>query len=83
MRGAEQQRKQILEENLYSDERVLAWNTVFSDEFDSPTYFIPDGSDVFGALFTLLTAFTEDQAHKLVRNAGDGEGMEAWRKLSR
>ena len=37
---------------------------------------------MFSALYTLLTAFTEDQAHKLVRNAGDGEGLEAWRKLS-
>ena len=31
---------------------------------------------------SLLTAVTEDQAHKLVRNAGDGEGLEAWRKLN-
>ena len=30
----------------------------------------------------MLTAFTEDQAHKLVRNAGDSEALEAWRKLS-
>ena len=64
---------------MYSDERVLAWSPVFSDEFDSPAYFIPDASDVLSALYTLLTAFTEDQAHKLVRNAGDGEGLEAWR----
>ena len=82
MRWAEQQRKQLLEENLYSDERVLAWSAVFSDERNSPTYFIQDASETFSALYTLLTAFTEDQAHKLVRNAGDGEGLEAWRKLS-
>ena len=82
MRWAGHQRKQLLEENLYSDERVLAWSSVFSDEDHSPTYFIKDASEVFSALYTLLTAFTEDQAHKLVRNAGDGEGLEAWRKLS-
>ena len=30
MRWAEQQRKQLLEENLYSDERVLAWSSVYT-----------------------------------------------------
>ena len=83
MRWAEQQRKQLAEENLFSDERVLAWGTVFSDETHSPTYFIKDASEVFSAHYTLLTAFTEDQAHKVVREAGDGEGLEAWRELSR
>ena len=82
MRWAEQQRKQLLEENLYSDERVLAWSSIFSDQHQSPTYFIQDASEVFSALYTLLTSFTEDQAHKLVRNAGGGEGLEAWRKFS-
>ena len=37
MRWAEQQKKQLLEENLYSDERVLAWSSVFSDQHQSPT----------------------------------------------
>ena len=82
MRWAGHQRKQLLEENLYSDERVLAGSSVFSDEDHSPTYFIKDASEVFSALYTLLTAFTEDQAHKLVGDAGDGEELEAWRKLS-
>ena len=40
MRWAEQQRKQLFEENLYSDERVLAWSSIFGDEVHSPTYFI-------------------------------------------
>ena len=65
--------KTIFEENLYSDERVLAWSSVFSDEHQSPTYFIQDAQEVFSGLYSLLTAFTEDQAHKLLRNAGDGE----------
>lgn len=30
----------------------------------------------------LSAGFKEDQAHKLVRNAGDREGLEAWSKLS-
>ena len=82
MRWAEHQRKQLLEENVYSHERVLAWSTVFSDQVHSPTYFIQDAQEVFSALYSLFTAFTEVQAHKLVRNAGDGEGVEAWRKMS-
>ena len=55
---------------------------MFSDAHQSPTYFIQDAPEVFSGLYSLLTAFAEDQAHKLVRNAGDGEGLEAWRKLS-
>ena len=79
MRWAEQQHKQILEANLYSDARVLVWNEVFSDRAHSPAYFKDNAPEVFSALYTLLTAFTEDQPHKMVRNAGDGEGLEAWR----
>ena len=44
MRWAEQQRKPLCEENLFSDERVLAWGTMFSDETHSPAYLIKDAS---------------------------------------
>ena len=57
---AEQQREQLFEENLYSDERILAWSNVFSDAHQSPTYFIQDAQEVFSGLNSLLTAFTED-----------------------
>lgn len=79
---AEQQRKQLLMDNLYSDEGVLAWSSVFRNRIHSPTYFIQDAQEVFSTLYALLKAFTEDQAHKLVRNSGDGDGLEARRKLS-
>ena len=76
MRWAELQRKQVLEESFYGDERLVSW----SDQFGNTV--IQNAAEVFSALYTLLTAFTEDQAHKLVRNAGDREGLEAWRKLA-
>ena len=78
MRRAEQQWRQIWEENLYSDERVLSWSSVFSDRVHSPTYFIQDARELFSALYTVLTSFTKDQAHKLARHAGDSEGLEEW-----
>lgn len=78
---AEQQRKQLSEENLYADGRLLCWSSVFSDRVHSPTYFIDNVLEVFSALYVLLNTFTDDQAHTPVRNAGDGEGLEAWRKL--
>merc|ERR1712024_244842 len=64
------------------DSRVIGWSEEFSQENRKPESYIPNARDIFAALYTLLTAFSEDQAHKLVRNAGDGEGLEAWRKLS-
>ena len=55
---------------------------MFNDEQNQPSTFVKDAQETSAAVYTLLTAFTEDQARKLVRNAGDGLRFEAWRKLS-
>ena len=41
-----------------------------------------DGVDDFvGKLYAYLVSFTTDAANRIVRNAGEGNGLEAWRRL--
>ena len=41
-----------------------------------------DGIDDFvGKLYTYLVSFTTDASNRIVRNAGEGNGLEAWRRL--
>ena len=61
-------------------DRLLPWMNVFGEQADETDRI--DGIDDFvGKLYAYLVSFTTDAANWIVRNAGEGNGLEAWRRL--
>ena len=42
---------------------------------------IDDIDDFVGKLYAYLVSFTTDSANRIIRNAGEGNGLEAWKRL--
>ena len=51
MRWAETQKKQIVEENIFADERMVAWSSEFNDQQGNAAAFIENASESFAALY--------------------------------
>ena len=59
--------------------RMISWNTVFGEQAAEDA--IENIDDFVGKLFAFLVSFTTDAANRIVRNSGEGNGLEAWRRL--
>ena len=61
-------------------DRFAPWIDVFGIGADEEDQI--DGIDDFGGkLYAYLVSFTTDAANRIVRNSGEGNGLEAWRRL--
>ena len=58
---------------------MISWNTVFGEQATEDE--IENIDDFVGKLSAYLVSFTTDAANRIVRNSGEGNGLEAWRRL--
>ena len=58
---------------------MISWNTVFGEQAGEDE--IENIDDFVGKLYDYLVSFTTDAPNRIVRNSGDGNGLEAWRRL--
>ena len=58
---------------------MISWNTVFGEQAAEDE--IENIDDFVGKLSAYLVSFTTDAAGRIVRNSGEGNGLEAWRRL--
>ena len=59
--------------------RMISWITVFGDQVGEDE--IENIDDFVGKFFPYLVSFTTDAPNRIVRNFGEGNGLEAWRRL--
>ena len=59
--------------------RMISWNTVFGDQAAEDA--IENNDDFVGKLYAYLVSFTTDAANRIVRNSGEGNLLEVWRRL--
>ena len=78
---AARQRKIVVKTCVASQrDRLVPWITVFGEQGDEDEQI--DNIDVFvGKFYAFLVSFTTDAANRIVRNSGEGNGLEAWRRL--
>ena len=75
---ARKQRKQIAP--VAQDSRQVGFDIEFGDLADANDQVEGLDGKVSG-LYAYLTSFTTGDANKVVRNSGEGQGLEAWRRL--
>ena len=61
-------------------DRFVPWIDVFDEQADE-TDRIEGIDDSVGKLYAYLVSFTTEAPNRIVRNAGEGNGLEAWRRL--
>ena len=78
---AARQRKMVVKACGSSQrDRLIPRIDVFGEGADEEDQI--DGIDDFsGKLYAYLVFFTTDAPNRIVRNAGEGNGLEAWRRL--
>lgn len=82
LKWAVRQRKTIVaDDDGLNKARFVGYEVEFGDMGEDAD-FIPDHHRVFGHLYAYLISFTSGDANKVVRNAGEGQGLEAWRRLN-
>ena len=59
--------------------RAISWITVFGDQAGEDE--IENIGDSVGKLYAYFVSFTTDTLNSIVRNSGEGNGLEAWRRL--
>ena len=59
--------------------RIRYWITVFGEQAGEDE--IENIGDFVGKFYAYLVSFTTDAANRTVRNSGEGNGLEAWRRL--
>ena len=59
--------------------RFVPWITVFGEQAAEDE--IENIDDSVGKFYAYLVSFTTDAANRIVRNSGEGNGLEAWRRL--
>ena len=60
--------------------RTVGWDVEFGDIADDVDR-IENAGKIIPQIYTYLISFTVGAANKVVRNAGTGQGLEAWRRL--
>ena len=60
-------------------DRLTPWIDVFGEGADEEDQI--EEIDFVGKIYAYLVSFTTDAANRIVRNAGEGNGLEAWRPL--
>ena len=58
---------------------MISWNIVFGDQAAEDE--IENIDDCVGKFYAYLVSFRTDAANRIVRNSGEGNGLEAWRRL--
>ena len=77
---AARQRKTVAKTCVASQRnRMISWNTVFGEQAGEDE--IENIDDFVGKLYAYLVSFTTDAPDRIVRNSGEGNGLEAWRRL--
>ena len=61
-------------------DRFIPWINVFGEQADEDDQ-IEGIDDFVGKLHAYLVSYTTDAPNRIVRNAGEGNGLEAWRRL--
>ena len=75
---AARQRKIVVKTCVASQRnRMISWNTVFGEQAGEDE--IENIDDFVGKLYAYLASFTTDTPNRIVRNSGEGNGLEAWR----
>ena len=59
--------------------RMISWITVFGEQAGEDE--IENIDDFGGQFYAYLVSFTTDAANRIGRNSGEGNGLEAWRRL--
>ena len=78
---AAQQRKIVAKTCVASQRnRLVPWITVFREQAGEDE--IENIDDFVGKLYAYLVSFSTDAANRIVRNSGEGNGLEAWRRLN-
>ena len=78
---AARQRKIVVKTCVASQrDRFVAWITVFGEQADEDEQ-IDNIDDFVGKFCAHLVSFTTDAPNRIVRNSGEGNGLEAWRRL--
>ena len=60
--------------------RFIPWTDVFGEGADAEDL-IDEIDDFVGKLYAYLVSFTTNAANRIVRNPGEGNGLETWRRL--
>ena len=81
LQWAARQRRTVVYINDMGSERLMAWRDEFGDGAEEDDR-IPGIEEMVSQLYTYLVSFTTADANRVVRNAGEGQGLEAWRRLS-
>ena len=77
---AEYQRKIVVKTCVSSQRnRLVPWITVFGEQAAEDE--IENIDDFVGKIYDYLVSLTTDAANRIVRNSGEGNGLEAWRRL--
>ena len=58
---------------------MISWNTVFGEQAGEDE--IENIDDFVGKVYAHFVSFTTDAPNPIVRNSGEGNGLEAWRRL--
>ena len=78
---AARQRKIVVKGCVASQrDRLIPWIDVCGEGADEEDQ-INEIDDFVGKLYAYFVSFTTDAANRIVRNAGEGNGLEAWRRL--
>ena len=78
LKWAQQQRKVVVSSSSPGD-REVSTHTVFGRGAGEDE--VANLETVENRIYVYLTSFTSGEANKIVRNVGDGRGLEAWRRL--
>ena len=57
---------------------MISWISVFGDQAGEDD--IENIDDSVGKLHAYLVSFATDEPNRIVRNSGEGNGLEAWRR---
>ena len=78
---AARQRKIVVKTCVASQrDRFVPWITVFGEQGDEDEL-IDNIDDFVGKFYAYFVSFTTDRPNRIVRNSGEGNGLEAWRRL--
>ena len=81
LQWAARQRRIVVSTNDNGNDRMIAWSDEFGDGAIEDNKIIGI-EQMITQLYTYLVSFTTGDANRVVRNAGEGQGLEAWRRLN-
>merc|ERR1712032_1616779 len=79
---AVRQKKTVVENVKEGSTREVSYEEVFGELAEEEVK-VPKLEQRIAQIYTYLVSFTTQEANKVVRNSGQGQGLEAWRRLHR